>query len=183
MPIPRVLQFPGQLRYYHEDVFLDELRPFGMSKRRFRTWLRALSVPFLELGSHRYVEHMAFALALRAATRIGSIDHTTPGSASRKKLPLPPPPTPTTDLAPIIAEMLAAARLPNMRASKSEITKAARRAAAVLLQSGYTSLAPTLQNESTYDQIKRAVNLGVFDNDDPSSPSPDAASPPAGSAP
>jgi hypothetical protein len=172
MPAPRILELPGHLRYYHEDVFLDELRTFGMTKRRFRQWLRLLQVPFLELGKHRYVEHLAFSIALRSVTRIGLPDHTTPGSDSRTRRPLPPPPSLSEPhLRLIIAEMLAAARLANPRIPKSQITEAARKAAAVLLQSGYTSLSVEAQNAAAPDHLEAAFKLNVLDNDPPLPPS------------
>lgn len=73
------LRFGSALRLHSESVFVRELSPFGITPVGFRALLRALRVPWIELGDTRLVDSYSFFLALRAILRIGQLPFLAPG--------------------------------------------------------------------------------------------------------
>jgi hypothetical protein len=80
------LQLPFMLgRMYDDRTFWKALQPLGMTLRNFRSFLKALGVPSLRIGSKRFIDAFTFAMAIRAVTRIGRKDFAAPGSTALHK--------------------------------------------------------------------------------------------------
>lgn len=105
-------------RLYSEEHFYRVLAPLGLSRRGFRAFLRALSVPVIEVGSVRLIDALSFSIALRAITRIGAPDFLAPSSASIRRGRRSPTSTSMLSLksfqescSQVIAELLAAHKM------------------------------------------------------------------------
>jgi hypothetical protein len=78
------LSFGPECRLFSEEHFLAQLQPLGMSRRGFRAWCRAMSVPLIHMpGNKVFVDIFSFRLAMRAISRIGQPDFLCPSSAAR----------------------------------------------------------------------------------------------------
>lgn len=80
------IQLPFMLgRLYDDRTFWRAMQPLGMTLRNFRSFLKALGVPSLRVGSRRLIDAFTFAMALRSVMRIGRKDFAAPGSVSLRK--------------------------------------------------------------------------------------------------
>lgn len=75
---------PGN-RLYSEAYYLEALRPLGVTKRGLRRWMKALRVPFMEIGRHRLYDNLSLSMALRHVLRVGADDFYAPTSESVDK--------------------------------------------------------------------------------------------------
>lgn len=181
MPPPRlsVLSFGSHARLYSEDHFLRVLSPLGLTRRGLRAFLRSLSVPTLEIGPTRYIDHLSLSIALRAITRIGQPDFIAPSSPSRAKGdPLRAHATHSLDTAYleknlqfIIAELLYARRIANEPWSR-DLETAAKDAASRLLLAGFSSLPP--ESQAAYTQAALSSLHDPTNPDAPLHPPPPA---------
>lgn len=76
-------------RLYSEDFFIQALAPLGITRRSFRALLRSLSVPTIEIGRTRLIDHISLALAFRAILRIGEPDFLAPTSSTLRRGKVP----------------------------------------------------------------------------------------------
>lgn len=70
---------PGN-RLYSEDNYLEAVEPLGMTRRGFRRWMKALQVPFMEIGKIRFYDNLSLSMALRHVMRVGADDFFAPTS-------------------------------------------------------------------------------------------------------
>jgi hypothetical protein len=140
-----VISLGPHARLYSEDHFLEALAPFGMTRRAFRAFLSALSVPTLEVGSTRFIDHLSFALALRAILAVGQPDFLAPGSrslssSSRKAATSIDPKAFRDNLPTTISALLASHRLSHYNLTPAAVKQAAREATERMILAGVHSL-------------------------------------------
>lgn len=167
-----VISLGPHLRLYSEDHFLDALSPLSLSRRGFRLFCKSLSVPMLEIGSTRFIDHLTFALALRSVLRVGQPDFLAPSSttlrsgSSRKgtttSLNLD---TFRESLTDVITELLAARHLTSVRTDRKTLKAAASTAASRLLLAGYHALPPAEQAKFTRSCRVRAYSRDELPQD------------------
>ena len=170
-------------RLYSEDHFVDALAPLGMTRRSFRALCRVLSVPTLEIGKTRLIDRLSFALALRAALRIGQPDFLAPTSETlRKGRPLPPhcrtslPASEYEALSTsLIAELLLAHRTTSL-SSPTLLRAAAIEASRRMILAGLQSAPLAEQTAFTRKALRKATSEG-FENATPHQPDPLDAGP------
>lgn len=148
------VSLPSGLRLMSESYFLEELKPFGITVKGFRSLLRALNVPSIEIGKVRLIDSLTFAMALKCVLRIGEPDFLVPGCESIRKnrtvgcaLSLDPSRF-EKNAKTVIAELLYARRFFGMRNS-ADIRTLARDAAARLVSFGMHNATSDLQEESS----------------------------------
>lgn len=160
------------IRLYSEDHFIQSLRPLPFTRRSFRSFLRSLSVPMLHIGTHRYVDHLSLALALRAVLRVGSSDFYAPGSP--RPTGVPPshldPESFRTSLTTTIAELLASRHYSASEAS--DIVSAARDAASRMLLAGFQALPLEAQKEYTRRALRKYFKPTPSDDNPTPQPAP-----------
>lgn len=136
---------PGN-RLYSEDSYLVELAPLGVTRRGFRSLLRALGVPTIELGRTRFVDNLSLAMALRAVLAIGKPDFLTPGCETLRRSRGGPstldPEEVVSNYTRFVGELLVSDRL-SRGSTPRQIRRAARRVALRLRAIGLQSLAGT----------------------------------------
>lgn len=79
------LSLGSPVRWPSEDYYLQELSSLGMTRKGFRAWMAAVSVPFIEVGTNRFYDYISVTMALRAMGRIGSPNFLVPGCETLKK--------------------------------------------------------------------------------------------------
>lgn len=153
---------PDGLTLYSEDYYLDALRPLGMTRRGFRSWLRALSVPTIEISNTRYLDPWSFNLALKAVLRIGEPDFYAPGSMGLRRgapagVSALNPKTFERNLRYTIAELVASKTRPNQPPAP-KIRAAARAAARRMADMGLQSLPSALAiRQADRDILKQGI--------------------------
>lgn len=177
--MPRTRKFRKPLAYvsigpftklYSEDFFIRELAPLGMSRRGFRSFCAALSVPMLEVGNTRLVDQLSLSLALRAVLRIGKPDFIAPGSMTRIKGSKRPVTGRLNvkeferSLAACISELLAVRFLPNEAPSEKTLVDAAKEAARRMKLAGFGNLSRVQQDRYTRAALSAAHEKGLFSN-------------------
>lgn len=140
---------PGN-RLYSEDSYLVELAPLGVTRRGFRSLLRALGVPTIELGRTRFVDNLSLALALRAVLALGKPDFLAPGCDTLRrggKSSSLDPEEVVTNYTRFVGELLVSDRL-SRGASPRQIRRAARRVALRLKAMGLQTLAGSKRDDA-----------------------------------
>lgn len=64
---------------------LAALAPLGFTKRTFRAFLASLCVPYLEVGTHRFIDALSLSIGLRAIMRVGRKPFITSTAPARRK--------------------------------------------------------------------------------------------------
>lgn len=153
---PAFFSFGPFARLYSEEHFLDALAPLGMTRRSLRAFFRALSVPTIEIGSTRLVDHLSLVIALRAVLRVGEPDFLAPTSVTLSRGASPDiascarrldPDKVRPHLQVFLAEVLAATRSENRAPfSPRRLQRAVRTASARMANAALTSLPLEEQN-------------------------------------
>lgn len=126
--------FRGGLHLISEDEYLCELSKFGITKRQFRTHLRDLHVPKIQIGRTWFVERFSYLIALRYVCRVGGLDYLFPGSSERircrkaNRLLQVDPAELRAQLSSLVEELLQAQKLSSVRLS-AELRQAVEGAA------------------------------------------------------
>lgn len=163
--VPAFVSIGPYSRLYSEDFFIEALAPLGMTRRSFRAWCRSLSVPMMEIGRTRLVDHLSVALALRAALRIGQPDFYAPSSHTLRRGKVPA--SARTSLLPeefveahslVISELLLAHRTASFT-SPASLRSAALEASRRMLLAGLA--AKPAAEQSAY--ARRAVNTAKME--------------------
>lgn len=158
---PSIISLGGGLRLYSLDSILEAFSPSGLTMRGLLRLLRALNVPYLEVGRTRYVHLLQFQIALYALLRIGQPPFHAPGT----KKPTPPPSNSDrtggecqqANLVDLVTELLYARKLAlNLTLTRSQITADARTLADTLMaQVPHTVTARAL---ASFTEAARALN-------------------------
>lgn len=156
----------GGMRLWSEDYFIEEFAKGGtpISKRAFRALCRALKVPMLEVGSTRLVDALTWAMALRAALRVGQPDFLAPGCETLKRSNGNGEAREldagyvTKHLSVIIAEVLAARQISGMEMRK-QIAVAAKKAAERMALAGFQEL-PEKAQKRWAERVLQRTELG-----------------------
>jgi len=150
------LGFGSGIKLLSEDWYIKE---FGanISKKAFRSFCRALTVPLIEIGKTTYVEMNSFQLALKAITRVGEPDFFVSGCRSiatgKQKPSKLDPKYVAKNLEPLLCELLACKAIGGL-VMTSETKTAARIAAERMARAGIAELTDEFQEKHTKKSIR-----------------------------
>jgi hypothetical protein len=84
-PAPKAhyLSFGTGVKLMSEEWYIKALEG-QMSKTGFRSFLKVLGVPSLEIGNNRYIDMLRFEIAMSSILRIGQPNFLAPGAKSLK---------------------------------------------------------------------------------------------------
>lgn len=157
-------------RLYSEDYFLQSLSPLGMSRRAFRCWMASLSVPLLEIGNTRFVDHLSLLIALRSILRIGNPTFLAAGCKTLSRKRIPPgvissldPAYVEANLHNVIAELLLAHTIAkDSRMSRKALVRVAREAATALVNHAYAHMPANSRAAIDKANTRRAARHPAF---------------------
>lgn len=86
MPSLDALHLPlTENRLFSERSIHAAFIPLGVSLPAFRALLRALGVPYIQIGEQRFIDALTLGIALRAVSRLGRKPFVAPGTRLKRK--------------------------------------------------------------------------------------------------